>query len=103
MKAISLFLILSFISISAYTQIKNDTTSYVLYKDKFGKEKKAVVAYPPQILIVDQDSIYTVSTETQLQHILEKQTKFNIIDNSDSIRLFLRSRIKAIIILDKRK
>ena len=92
------------ISMAAFAQkTKSDTINYVHYTDKFGKQKKAVIAYPTQILIVHGDSIYTVSNEIELKRIIEKQGGFHIINNPDSISSFLRKRIKGIMILTKGK
>lgn len=85
---------------ATYAQIiKNDSTNYIYYTDKLGNQKKALVAQPKHILIVDGDSIYTVSNEFQLRRLLEKQRGFNIINNPDSTTLFLQERIKAIVII----
>ena len=89
---------------SIYAQnIKNDSIEYVDYTDKFGNKKKALVVKAPQILIVDEDSIYTVSDEIQLRRIIESRGGFKIVNNQDSINLFLRSRVKSMVILKEKK
>lgn len=90
------------ISITVYAQ-KRDTLKYVYYEDMFGNKRQATIAHPNQILIVDGDSLYTVSTISQLQKILENHEGFDNINNPDSISLFLRNRIKGITILKKKE
>ena len=92
-----LIVISFFLCVSGYSysqNIKNDSIKeYVDYTDKLGNKKKALVVKVPQILIIDGDSIYSVSDEFQLRFLLEKQEGFNIINNPDSISLFLRTRV----------
>lgn len=99
MKAIIFFFLVSFTTFGQ--QIKNDTLEFVYYTDKLGHQKKAMIAYPMQILIVNGDSIYTVLNEGQFKDVVAKGVGFNILNNPDSIALFLRNRIKAIVILKK--
>lgn len=89
------------ISCGLYSQdIDGDTLTHVFYVDEYGNQKRAVVASPSQILIVSGDSIYVVKSEFQLQSILRKRDGFDIINHPDSVCIFIRKRIKAVVILE---
>jgi hypothetical protein len=88
--------------IASGQKIEKDTLKYVYYKDELGLQKKALIAYPKQILVIKGDSIYTILDENQLYDVISKGKGFNIINNPDSIQSFLLSRIKAIVILNKK-
>lgn len=104
MKSLILSFLLEIIPIIICAQTREiDSLKYVETFDKFGNKKKTVVVKAHEVLIVDGDSIYTVANCDQLREIVEGRKGFDIINNRDSISLFLRSRIKSMMILKEKK
>lgn len=97
MKILVFSFVLLIISFAVNAQI--DSIEYVEFIDKSGNWKKALVVKVEQILVVDGDSIYTVSNEFQLQKIIQNYEDVKFISIRDSINAFLQNRIKSLVIL----
>jgi len=87
---------------------KPDTTGYPKYitvDDPLGRPKNVKVAWAPEVLVVEGDSIYSIPNDYTLRMYLEKRKDrmSTIITDPDSIQSFARKRIKAIIIIEDKK
>lgn len=96
--------ILLLVSFSSYGQVQ-DTTNYPKYItiDDGKGVRQVKVAFPPQILIIDGDSMYTVPNEVLLRKHLSSQEGFDIINDEDAIDKILRQRIRSVVIIKKKK
>ena len=102
-------IILVILFIPFYTNAqKPDTTDYPKYitiDDAFGRPKNVKVAWVPEVLIVEGDSIYSIADDYTLRMKLKKNKDriATIITHPDSIQNFVKERVKAIIIIEDKK
>lgn len=87
---------------------KPDTTGYPKYitiDDPLGRPKNVKVAWAPEVLIIEGDSIYSIADDYALRMKLEKNKDrmAAIITHPDSIQNFLRKRVKTIILIEDKK
>ncbi len=69
-----------------------------------GRPKNVKVAWAPEVLIVEGDSIYSIGDDVALRVKLEKNKDrmATIITHPDSIQNFIKKRVKAIIIIEEK-
>lgn len=76
-----------------------DTLKYVFYDDEHGVKKKARVAKPNQVLIVDGDKMFFISDESKMTEYLTEHQSFDVIHDEDSVRNFLKKHVKVLVFI----
>jgi hypothetical protein len=80
-----------------------DTLKYVLYDDENGVKKKARVAQPSQVLIIDGDKMFFILDESKMTEYLTEHQTFDVIHNEDSVRNFLKEHVKVLVFIKPKK
>jgi hypothetical protein len=94
-----IFWLLVLIPSLGFCQVNDEYPTHVDVKKESGEVIKVKVVQPDEILLVDGDSLYSISSEFQLRRILQSKGGFVIINNPDSIALYCRKSIKSVIII----